>query len=224
MVISCPACHTKYNINPQGLGPMGRVVRCVRCKHQWHQQPAEGAQPVQQPPVPPRPADYDYRPNLPAVQKNQSGDGWYLPAAVLLFTLLGGGIWLFKDHVQHAFPNLQQALNPLQNAHEIKTLDVRDTASTMGLVIGNISREIEEQDGFVTYIVRGTITNTNNAEKRVPNLRVALLDNNGRQLDAWRVQPERRILDAGSETNWVCLFYDPPLGDINEFDIKFVTE
>lgn len=222
MIISCPACNTKYNIPQQGLGPMGRIVRCAKCKHQWHQQPPADAQPVQQPPLPPRPLDY--KPQLPALQKQQGGDGWYLPVAVMLLTLLGGGIWLFKDHARQAFPNLENALNPLQSAHEIKTLEVRDTSAALGLVVGNVTRHIEEQDGFITYIVRGDITNTNNAEKRVPNLRVALLDGSGRQLDAWRVQPERRILEAGATTKWVCLFYDPPLDDINEFSITFVTE
>lgn len=222
MMISCPACQTKYNIPPQSLGAMGRIVRCTRCKHQWHAAPPAESKPLQTPPLPPRPVDD--KPQLPALQKRSGGDGWYLPAAVALLTLVAGGAWLFKDHMQQAFPMLETALNPLQAAQEIRTLDVRDDAASLGLVIGGISRQIEEQDGFVTYIVRGTITNTNSAEKRVPNLRVALIDGNGVQVDAWRVQPERRILDAGSITNWVCLFYDPPLGDIHEFSISFVTE
>lgn len=201
---------------------MGRMVRCVRCKHQWHEKPPAGSQPVQQPPLPPRPMDY--KPQLPAVRKSARPDSWYLPATVALLTLVVGGVWLFKDYMQQTLPLLETALNPLESAQEIQTLKVSDNAASVGLVIDKLSRQIEEQDGFVTYVVRGSITNTNLAEKRVPNLRVALLDRSGVQLDAWRVQPERRLLEAGATTQWVCLFYDPPLENIHEFSISFVTE
>lgn len=37
MIISCPACATRYNIDPAVLGEEGRRVRCANCGHSWIQ-------------------------------------------------------------------------------------------------------------------------------------------------------------------------------------------
>lgn len=37
MIISCPACATRYNIDPAVLGDEGRRVRCANCGHNWIQ-------------------------------------------------------------------------------------------------------------------------------------------------------------------------------------------
>jgi len=37
MIISCPACATRYNIDPAVLGDDGRRVRCANCGHNWIQ-------------------------------------------------------------------------------------------------------------------------------------------------------------------------------------------
>ena len=37
MIISCPACATRYNIDPKALGEKGRKVRCSNCAHHWIQ-------------------------------------------------------------------------------------------------------------------------------------------------------------------------------------------
>jgi len=38
MILTCPSCATRYQINPTALGGMGRRVRCVRCHHNWYQE------------------------------------------------------------------------------------------------------------------------------------------------------------------------------------------
>lgn len=44
MIISCPACATRFNIDLSVLGDRGRKVRCAGCGHVWHQTPP-GAEP-----------------------------------------------------------------------------------------------------------------------------------------------------------------------------------
>ena len=39
MILTCPACSTRYTLDPQSLGPDGRKVRCTQCGHVWHQDP-----------------------------------------------------------------------------------------------------------------------------------------------------------------------------------------
>lgn len=37
MILTCPACDTKYVVKDGAIPPEGRQVRCASCKHSWHQ-------------------------------------------------------------------------------------------------------------------------------------------------------------------------------------------
>jgi len=55
MILTCPACGTRYAVKDGAIPPGGRQVRCANCKNSWHQDPettagahepaAEGAEP-----------------------------------------------------------------------------------------------------------------------------------------------------------------------------------
>jgi predicted Zn finger-like uncharacterized protein len=40
MILTCPECATRYEIDGANFPPEGRKVRCKKCGHVWHQ-PAE---------------------------------------------------------------------------------------------------------------------------------------------------------------------------------------
>ncbi|MEO6580859.1 MAG: zinc-ribbon domain-containing protein [Sphingomicrobium sp.] len=42
MILTCPACSTKYVVKDGAIPPAGRQVRCASCKHSWHQDPEVG--------------------------------------------------------------------------------------------------------------------------------------------------------------------------------------
>ena len=39
MILTCPACDTKYVVKDGAIPAGGRQVRCASCKHSWHQNP-----------------------------------------------------------------------------------------------------------------------------------------------------------------------------------------
>lgn len=39
MIISCPSCGARFNLDPAKLLPAGRNVRCAKCEHRWRQMP-----------------------------------------------------------------------------------------------------------------------------------------------------------------------------------------
>lgn len=63
MIIACPSCGARFNLDAAKLLPAGRNVRCAKCEHRWRQMPEgyeEPAQiaapePVQPEPLPPAP-------------------------------------------------------------------------------------------------------------------------------------------------------------------------
>ena len=100
MILTCPACDTKYVVKDGAIPAGGRQVRCASCKHSWHQDP-DPASPEQEsaavelggPPTPVEDVPAEPIAEVPQqaeaeamvaeipepVVEEQVGDGWTMP-------------------------------------------------------------------------------------------------------------------------------------------------
>ncbi len=46
MIVSCPACETRFAVDDSLIGPTGRKVKCAKCDHRWRQMPVETAEEI----------------------------------------------------------------------------------------------------------------------------------------------------------------------------------
>ena len=224
MILTCPACATRYRVADQEFeGSSGRTVRCANCGYTWHE-----TVPAQHPPeaveapaatgadaaaigafadgaAAPAPLPrLDIPPNSrPAPPRARSLAPRAIVLAVLVVAVVIG--WIlhhahFAADRQPAAPAAQAALD--QPAPKPPALAA---PSTTGLVIRNIA-PARTADGLV---VDGEIANPGNVPLDVPRLRVALQDSAQKEVQSEIVDPPKARLQPGEVVHFETPFAHP---------------
>ena len=236
MILTCPNCQLQFRIDPAALGEAGRRVRCSACGHRWLAKPvaavtkaARAAPPsttdaapaqendeveVADPPAaggatvaPPLAAAPTLR--EPAAGRRTAAIGWLV--LVLLLLVLAGAV-IGRNEVASAFP----VTAPLYQKVGLP-ITVRS-----GLEFRSLgSRRVEEQN-LVVFVVEGEIHNVAGASRRVPAVRVALLDEARNEVDFGLFDPPERNLAPGAMTRFEARLVDPPVAS-RSFRVTFDT-
>jgi len=213
MIVSCPACESRFQVDREQLGFDGRIVRCGKCGNCWHQMPendpraAAAAEPVADVPPPPR-----RRAAPPARKKKGAGlaVGW-----ILLLLVVGGvaaGGWFERERIVARFPQLA-------DVYALAGLPV--AASGPVLQLSDVALDSAEVAGETVITVRGVVTNISDRKQTLPLLRAQLTDSAGAVLAEWSFDPPRGELDAGASTPFETETRNPPEGAQN-LSITFV--
>lgn len=206
MILTCPACRTRYLVDDRALGgTAGRTVRCAQCGHTWQQRP-EPAAPLSADPVlspgepapaepplavPPRPAPAPSPPRRPHVGM---GALW-LVLLVVIAALLATAI-LGRRQVVARYP---------QTAPAFAFLGLPVAPSESGLKI----RKIEPTRSGGGLVIEGEIANIGKVPRTVPRLRVALRDARDKEVQSKIIAPPQSRLKPGEVEHFKTVFERP---------------
>lgn len=204
MIVSCPACGSRFEVDREQLGYDGRVVRCGKCGNCWHQMPereppaAAAADDLRPPPrrraVPPPPPR----------KSSALALGWFL---LLLF--VGGvaaGAWFGREQIVAQLP---------QAADLYALAGIPVAAAGPALRLSEVALESTRVEGDTVITVRGVVTNISDRKQAVPMLRAQLTDQAGSVLTEWSFEPPRGELDAGASASFETQTRNPPEGAQN---------
>lgn len=178
MILTCPACATRYLVDSAAIGAGGRRVRCAKCGNSWTQQPpADAPMPVDLAPPPSEPAPIPPGSNLPALRRRRANSsaaaGWVSFALVVigLVAALAAG----RETIVQAWPAaalLYETVGwPVENAGN-------------GLQLARVRSTEKVENGGRVLVVEGEVTNTSGAPRSVPPLQATLMGSGG-PMQSW---------------------------------------
>lgn len=209
MILTCPACATRYAIDPASLGAAGRKVRCVKCQHVWQQTPPEDM--PHRVEIAPEPAmaaagvapdrmTLPPRPRQRAPQGGGSGFG-LLVFLVVLFGLVAAIGYLGRERIVEQWPATRDlyALVGLESA-----------ALGEGLELSNINFVRQTIDNQDVLTVQGDIFNKTGEVVGVPNLIATLRNEKNQWLFDWVFRIEQAALQPGETAHFATTTKNPP--------------
>ena len=234
MIVSCPACATRFSLDASLLGPSGRNVRCAKCGHRWKQEPPPPVEPLppvelEATPVEDTPAGMApglaallsgreqqqkpasqvvVPPKLKPAQPKRKIGLW--PWILLLGILVGLAVaaYFFQGPIARMFP-AAQSIYDLLGAGESDAARV--------LQIGNLKSE--QRSGFLS--VRGDVFNPSDYPLKVPPLRLTAQDEHGAPLgDAFMFRTKESEIAPGETITFRIPFEAPPKGMMG-FSVTF---
>ena len=135
--------------------------------------------------------------------------GWLLLGLVVAGVLAGG--WAFREQVVAQVP---------QAAQLYKLAGVEVPALGAGLELRDVTRTRRLVDGRSLLVIEGRVFNTTAQIRQLPPLEVALFDAAGDEVARWRVQTDRRTLEAGQSAGFETRRENPP-ETAREFSLSF---
>jgi predicted Zn finger-like uncharacterized protein len=199
MIVSCPACSTRYLLEPAALGASGRTVRCAKCEHSWHQGPPSDM---------PREVDLTIPPagSVPLPSRVQPAArvsrGAGLPLLILVLLVLGvAGGYFFRERIIAEWPKTAQI-------YELLGLPTKVVGA--GLELDNVNFTRQDVAGQPVIQVQGDIFNKTDKEITLPPLKVALQDDSGKLLSDWTFGVDRPTIRPGETIAFKTETKNPP--------------
>jgi predicted Zn finger-like uncharacterized protein len=229
MILTCPACATRFAVEASALGPSGRRVRCGNCKHVWHQTPPEiedepfpklYGEPAEDRSPPPAVAAEDAPPRRsrpmrppPAPPPRRRGAAFAWTFLILLVAAVGGGGWFLRTEIVEAWPNARRLYD---------MAGIRLEPLGAGLELRKVTWKRAEQDGVSVLLVEGEVANVSKVVRDVPKIRGALVGG-GKEVQHWVFAPGQAKLLPGESVAFRTELRNPAAG-AERLTMNFLAE
>jgi len=213
MILTCPACATRYQADEAKFPPQGRQVRCAKCGHVWHQ-PGLSAPPEPElatipPPPEPEPAvsrTRAFAPTATVTDREPLARGAMMAVAagwiglVALILVLGYSAIRYRQEISVVWP---------QSAGVYSSLGLK--TDVHGIEFVRVDYRRENEDGQMVLAVTGQIVNSGSRELPVPQtVRVTLSDGEHHEIYHWSFTPNVQTLKPGQSSPFLTRLSAPP--------------
>ena len=240
MILSCPACHTRYRLADGSVPPEGRDVRCAKCGNRWHEpgeplhEPAEDYLPddtdgeamVERVPAPVvvEPISYSTpEPEIPYVQPpvhipepayEPEDDGVDMFAHEPPFRPRPRrGRWVIIAILVLAAIIGAVALLRLYGPPAIKTkLGMAAGASSLRLELPRDPQRRKLSSGNEMFELAGKVVNSSDDSQRVPDIVAELRDKDNKAVYRWTITPPKRTIGPKQTLDFDAAEIDVPSG------------
>lgn len=216
MILTCPACASRFSLDTSALGATGRRVRCGQCRHVWHAAPEVEIE-VEEGPQPPEPASVrvappdDAPPIRPSIARSQApraprrrggaGLAWALFALVII--LVVGGAVVAKDEIRAAWPDSERLYS---------AFGIANVAVGAGLDLRKVSWKRDMAENVPLLAIEGEVANASSNVRSVPKIRAAIVGKDGKELKSWVFAPPKLNLIPGESVPFHTELRNPPEG------------
>ncbi|MSP20315.1 MAG: DUF3426 domain-containing protein [Alphaproteobacteria bacterium] len=234
MILTCPACDTRYSVDPNSLLPSGRTVRCAKCGNTWTEMPpGDMPRSVEPPMVMPRMSAPDPDPDddveVPSIEEMtveaerplfrpraggarapkkpvKAERNWSPMIAWGSFVVVVGGL---VAGIVLARGMIMDLWPPATQLYQLVGLGAEKAPA---LTIANIAPAWETDGVNPVIVITGVITNETDEAQRVPKLRGALLDARQppREVFAWTFDPPVETIEARAKKEFSTRVPNPP--------------
>lgn len=221
MIISCPQCDARYEVDARVLSPKGRQVRCAKCGHLWTERPPAGPAELEE-------LDYveedpeldDFRATRRAIghqtksKKRGNAIAAWAALAAAIIVIIGGGI-VARNQIVSIW-------EPAARIYEIVGLDLDIRDFGLDVLVTSLRQRRNEANELVIDVT-GEIVNTSADVRIVPQLEGALLNVRQQAIHSWRFNAAAGQLDPGEATEFKTSVVNPPDG-AREVFVSFAAE